>query len=222
MEILYGIPTVVFADWGYKFPNYRSSQAQRPVRAAQDSSLQSQPEASWTSEQQGSTAEERAQEQLAAGFRASRLRPLAFQYFQYLRQRQICTRQLMSWGYPDQEEQQGSPWLPEVPQQLSVAHAPAWRSARPPPCTRPTRSSLPAGKPTCQALTYVQPAPHSVSMLSQFVLHMPQVEFAMRTAESTAKVRNLGRSWGICSKHRNTHSSPLAAQDWTQTFPGVK
>ena len=35
-------------------------------------------------------------------------------------------------------------------------------------------------------------------------VHMPQIEFAMGTAESTAKVRNSGMTWGMCSKHCET------------------
>ena len=38
----------------------------------------------------------------------------------------------------------------------------------------------------------------------QCVLHMPQFEFALRTAESTAKVQNLGQNWGMCSTHCDT------------------
>ena len=33
---------------------------------------------------------------------------------------------------------------------------------------------------------------------------MPQVEFVLTTLQSTAKVRNLGRGWGIGGKHCNT------------------
>ena len=36
---------------------------------------------------------------------------------------------------------------------------------------------------------------------------MPQFEFAVRTAESIAKVRNLGQNWGMCSKHCHTCAS---------------
>ena len=38
----------------------------------------------------------------------------------------------------------------------------------------------------------------------QYLLDLPQFEFAVRTAESIAKVRNLGQNWGMCSKHCNT------------------
>ena len=41
------------------------------------------------------------------------------------------------------------------------------------------------------------------STVLQCLLHMPQVEFASSTAESTAKDRNLGKSSGMCSKHCN-------------------
>ena len=38
----------------------------------------------------------------------------------------------------------------------------------------------------------------------QCLLRMPQFEFALSTAESTAKVQNSGQNWGICSKHCST------------------
>ena len=43
-------------------------------------------------------------------------------------------------------------------------------------------------------------------LVLQCLLHMPQFEFAVRTAESTAVVQNLGEAWGMCSKHCNTKS----------------
>ena len=35
----------------------------------------------------------------------------------------------------------------------------------------------------------------------QCFLHIPQVEFAADTVESTAKTQKSGESWGMCSKH---------------------
>ena len=34
----------------------------------------------------------------------------------------------------------------------------------------------------------------------QCLLHMPQIEFALGIEESTARIRNLGIDWGMCSK----------------------
>ena len=36
----------------------------------------------------------------------------------------------------------------------------------------------------------------SVQVFLQCLLHMAQVEFALGTAKNTAKVQNLGQSWG--------------------------
>ena len=41
-------------------------------------------------------------------------------------------------------------------------------------------------------------------LMLQCLLHMPQFEFAVRTAESITKVQNSGQNWGMCSKHCNT------------------
>ena len=38
---------------------------------------------------------------------------------------------------------------------------------------------------------------------------MPESEFALRTAESIAKVQNLSQNWGMCSKQCDT--IPVAA-----------
>ena len=63
----------------------------------------------------------------------------------------------------------------------------------------------------------------------QWVLHMPKVVFALDTMESTAevgrklgsalvatdstaKVQNLGESWGMCSKHCYTNRSAVPAE----------
>ena len=47
--------------------------------------------------------------------------------------------------------------------------------------------------PSCDANT--------IKSVLQCLLHMPQIEFALDTAESIAKVRNLGITWGMCIKH---------------------
>ena len=47
-------------------------------------------------------------------------------------------------------------------------------------------------------------ANNAIVEVLQCLLHMPQFEFALRTAEITAKVRNLGQNWGMCGKHYNT------------------
>ena len=44
----------------------------------------------------------------------------------------------------------------------------------------------------------------TASIVLQCLLHMPQLESALRTAEIAAKVRNLGQNWGMDSKDCNT------------------
>ena len=60
---------------------------------------------------------------------------------------------------------------------------------------------------TCPRLSWPY-APHIAlgmfAMILQCLLHMPQFGFAVRTAESTEKVRKLGQNWGMYSKHCNT------------------
>ena len=42
--------------------------------------------------------------------------------------------------------------------------------------------------------------------VSQHLLHMHQVAFALDIAECTAKIRILGKSWGMCRKYGNAHT----------------
>lgn len=94
----------------------------------------------------------KSSKQLAAEFRASRLRALALLCFHFLRQR-TPTQQLMSWGYLCDlgQECQGAPWPAQVRQLPQVAPAPAWQPARPTVPTTPSRPSLPSGKKPCLA-----------------------------------------------------------------------
>ena len=60
---------------------------------------------------------------------------------------------------------------------------------------------------TCPRQSFLKISTHHnapTHTVSQCLLHMPQVEFALRTAESTSKVQKLGQNWGMCSKHCNT------------------
>ena len=50
----------------------------------------------------------------------------------------------------------------------------------------------------------MKPADSHSQHVLQCLLHMPQIDFAANTAASTAKARNSGKSWGMCSKHCNT------------------
>ena len=61
-------------------------------------------------------------------------------------------------------------------------------------------ASCMAQRPALQHLAMVP----SNSKAFQVLLHMPQVHFALGTAQSTAKVRSSGRSWGMSTKHCDT------------------
>ena len=54
------------------------------------------------------------------------------------------------------------------------------------------------------------------------LLHMPQINFAVGTADSTAKAQNSGKSWGMCSKHPNTSKSHCAMHWLRKASTGVK
>ena len=70
---------------------------------------------------------------------------------------------------------------------------------------------------TFQAQSWCPPPKTTTSI--ECLLHMPHFAFAVSTVESTAKTRNSGKSWGMCSKHCTTLCCAQGIHDiWAQSM----
>ena len=84
---------------------------------------------------------------------------------------------------------------------------PVWQAQSPmsPASWTSCQATCPAGEAAHhETFKYCQSTSQAHVEVLQYLLHMPQVEFALGAAESTAKVQNLGQNWGMCSQHCNT------------------